>query len=226
MSDYIPRNLRSLACKCFNGCKPDLPRFFPNRTSKYTVKEPCICPSDSPRCPTKNKIICIFCHKAHRLDVYRGTNFSTFSCLWCGNQTINTEEEIRAHLLECSHRPSPTVYTERNMCECEVCPYQCAKTLNMKDTYTQTLTPTRQEFLVDMDMKNPQNQALVKEMEPLLIVEAARKQETLANIEIQDRPEFERWNICRFGSPPNAEPNDRREEGWLEHYTQHYLPHQ
>ncbi len=204
MSEFIPRNLRSLACRCYMGCKPDQPRFFPARTSRYIVRTPCVCPSDNLKCPTRNQIICLFCKKAHRLDVYRGTVFSTFSCLWCGNQTINTEEEIRAHLLECSHRPSPTVYTERNLCECEICPFKCAQTIDFKNNYTQTVITTTQECSI-LDSTN---------------TEVTKTPDPITNVKKIERPEFDHWNICRFGNPPQSEPNDRLAEGWLEHYMQ------
>ena len=167
MSDYVPRKLRSLACKCFQGCKSDLPRFFPIRTRCYTVREPCVCPGEDWKCPTKNEIICVLCKKAHRLDVFHGTTFSTFTCLWCGIQTINTEEEIPAHLLGCSHRPAPTVFMESNMCECEVCPYHCGAMPNSKDTYNQKFTETHREFVISMNLEHQEDKSWIVDMEHL-----------------------------------------------------------
>ena len=49
---------------------------------------------------------------------------------------LNVESEIRAHLSECSHHPTPVVLVENNMCDCRDCCFLCSEAPTMIDTYT------------------------------------------------------------------------------------------
>ena len=126
---------------------------------------------------------------------------------------INTEKEIKAHLLEWSHCPNPTLHVEEDMCACDKCPHYCGNTLSFKDTYTQSF----HEFATSIDLSKEKDKEWIQGKDSLTLVDNIRQQNIMRNIETISRPQFEKGNYCPIGAPPNAEPNDRIIPGWYEH---------
>ena len=139
-----------------------------------------------------------------------------FKCLWCGQLVLNLQREIREHCANCTHRPFPTIYDEKDMCNCPHCPYQCTKAMPFQSCFDTQIVKDNVKFTHPTYSTEPDEIAKLEAMTPREIFQYARDHQTTAHVIKHCPKAFKIWDEYRIGNLPLALYNNAYIPTWFD----------